>query len=96
MTKLLSIGLLMLLFCTVNVLLSMLAGAPAWVAFLAFVFGIVAALCVAIIAGDMDEVEVPRERKPTKAKAELLVETRKDTQEVKELESGRSLTVVRH
>lgn len=91
--KLVSIGVLMAFFVTINVLLSMLSGAPAWVTFLAFVFGIVAALCVAVIAGDADDQEIPRERKPTKAKAELIVETQK---EYKELEPGKSLTVVRH
>lgn len=91
--KLVSIGILMAFFGTVNVLLSMLSGAPTWVTFLAFVFGIVAALCIAVIAGDMDGQDAPRERKPTKVKAELLVETRK---EHKELESGKSLTIVRH
>lgn len=91
--KLVSIGILMAFFGTINVLLSMLSGAPTWVTFLAFVFGIVAALCVAVIAGDMDGQDTPRESKPTKAKAELLVETRK---EYKELEPGKSLTIVRH
>lgn len=91
--KLVSIGILMAFFVVVNVLLSMLSDAPAWVTFLAFVFGIVAALCVAVIIGDTDGQEAPRERKPTKAKAELVVEMRK---EYKELEPGKSLTVVRH
>ena len=88
-----SIGVLMVFFGGVNVLLAMLAGAPTWITLLAFVLGIVAAFCVAVIAGDMDEREAPRERKPTKAKAELVIETQG---EYKELEPGKSLTVVRH
>lgn len=91
--KLVSISILMAFFGGVNVLLAMLSGAETWVTLLAFVFGIVAALCVAVIAGDTDNPEIPRERKPTKAKAELVVDTQR---EYKELEPGKSLTVVRH
>lgn len=92
--KLLSIAILMTIFYTINVLLSMLAGAPVWVVFIAFVFGIVAALCVAVIIGDMDAVEEPPQRKPTKAKAELVIEARGEKE--KELEPERSLVVIRH
>lgn len=91
--KLVSIGILVVFFGGVNVLLAMLAGAPTWVTLLAFAFGIVAAFSVAVIAGDMDEQEAPRERKPTKAKAELIVETGK---EYKELEPGQSKSLVRY
>lgn len=89
--KLVSIGVLVVFFGGVNVLLAMLAGAPTWVTLLAFTFGVVAAFSVAVIAGDMDEIETPRERKPTKAKAELIVETKK---EYKELEPGQSKSLV--
>ena len=89
--KLVSISVLVVFFGGVNVLLAMLAGAPTWVTLLAFAFGIVAAFSVAVIAGDMDEQEAPRERKPTKAKAELIVETQK---EYKELEPGQSKSLV--
>lgn len=89
--KLASIGVLMAFFSGINVLLAMLAGAPTWLTLLSFAFGIVAAFCVAVIAGDMDEPEAPRERKPTKAKAELVVPARK---EYKELEQPESRSVV--
>lgn len=89
--KLVSIGVLMAFFCGVNVLLSMLSGAATWVTFLAFLFGIVAALCVAVIVGDMDSPEAPRERKPTKAKAELVVPARKEYKELEQPEQSKSL-----
>lgn len=82
-----SIGVLMVFFGGVNILLAMLAGAPTWITLLAFAFGIVAAFCVAVIAGDMDEREAPRECKPTKAKAELVVPTQKGYKELEQPES---------
>lgn len=90
-----SIGVLMAFFGGVNVFLAMIAGAPTWVTLLAFVFGIVAVFCVAIIAGSMDEREVTREHKPTKVKAEIIVETSKEYKEL-EPRKSKSLTVVRH
>lgn len=93
--QLISIGLLFAFFAGVSILLAMLASAPTWTTLLAFVLGIVTSIGIAVIAGDTDKPEVTSERKPTKAKAELVIETQR---EYKELEPGqsKSLTIVRY